>query len=117
MPLIVKTAAEIAAEELARQRAGMKAYRRSFRAALAERPISESPALGAAVPGAPNMLVALDTYVDALDPYDPQAMTWRDVVQFERANPDVDAFFVAALGLSDEWVDDLFERAQEIEWP
>lgn len=105
------------AAALDRRRATMESFRRSFRVALSERPVSDSAPLATLYPAAPHMLDALDSHVETLPEYHPLKEAWRHVVQFERPHPDIRAIFIDQLMVSDTWVDELFERAQEVEWP
>lgn len=101
---------------LAARRARMRAFRRAFRAELQSRPVSEIPALAAAVPGAPHLLAAADAYAASLDPFTGAGAVWRDVTEFLRLHPDM-ALFTAAppngFGVTDAWLDDVFEKAME----
>lgn len=95
-------------------RSQARCYKRAMNAALASRPVSDSPNIGAAAPAAPSLLAGIDAYVATLDAYNPIRMAREDIIQYERAHPDV-AMIQAALGVSDEWLDTLFTDAMAME--
>jgi hypothetical protein len=114
VPTIVDRPAPSPGDLLAVRRQRLRAFRRAFRAELQSRPVTEIPVLAAAVPNAPHLLAAADAFATSLDPYTGAGAVWRDVTEFLRAHPDM-ALFTApppfGFGVSDEWLDDLFEQA------
>lgn len=95
-------------------RNNLRAYRRSLNNALASREVGESSTMAAQFPDAENLLVAIDQFVAQLDEYHPIAQARRDVIQYERSHPDVDGIR-DLLGVTDEWLDDLFLQAMLFE--
>lgn len=96
---------------LAAERARMKAYRLAIREELASRPVSESPNLSVAFPGAASLLAAVDQYAATLDTYHALRMKWENITIFERWQDDVTALFASVLGVHETWVDQLFRNA------
>lgn len=92
----------------------MSAYKRAMNYALSTRPVTDSPNMNYLFPEAPNLLAALDAYVATLDEYHPFRQARRDVIQYERAHPDIQGF-AAVMGVSEEWIDALFMDAMRFE--
>lgn len=95
-------------------RAEARCFKRAMNAALAARAVTESQNIAAAIPGAASLLAGIDAYVATLDPSHPVRTAREDIIQYERAHPDV-AMIQAALGVSDEWIDGLFFDAMALE--
>lgn len=100
--------------ELLGWRRTARCYKRAFNLVLSQRPVSDVPVLALSWPEAPNLLVAVDSYVATLDPYHDLRRIRADVIEYERAHSDL-ATVQAYFGVSDEWVDDLFRDAEAIQ--
>lgn len=123
--LTTKTAAEIAADTLAVQRAGMRAYKRAFNLALAG--ISATGALATRYPSATTMLDAVNAFAADSDTAGlatalsiPEAnvlalqQARADITEYIRTHADV-AGMQAVFGLTDVEVDAIFTAAAAFE--
>jgi len=106
--LTTKTAADIAAEELEAERAGMHAYRRAFNAHLAT--ISPIGSLTATYPDATTMLELVEAHCATVPAL---AQARADITIYQRTHPDVESLR-AAFGLSETEVDDMFRAAMAL---
>ncbi|MDT8328134.1 MAG: hypothetical protein RQ750_12240 [Roseovarius sp.] len=104
---------ELGAGKLIAERRGMRAWRRSIMQALASRAVGEAPNVAALQPGAETLLDALTSVASAMPRSDALAGIMFDVVEYERAHPDVEAVR-QFLGVTDVWIDDLFRQAAGI---
>lgn len=109
--LTTRTAAEIAADALVRERAAMRVYKRAFNLALAA--AEPMGTLTSAYPGATTMLELVEAYV--ADPAaDAGVVRARaDVTEYIRTHADV-AGIQTVFGLTDAEVDDLFRAAMAL---
>ena len=92
----------------------MAAFKRAMNYALAQRSVTESPNMNYLFPDAPNLLAALDSYVATLDEYHPFRQARKDVIQYERAHPDIEGF-AQVMGVDSNWIDQLFRDAMQFE--
>jgi hypothetical protein len=92
----------------------MTAYKRSINYVLSQRPVSDSPNMVALFPDAPHLLAAVDSFVETLDYYHPFRSARRDVIQYVRSHQDIDGV-KEALGVNDDWIDQLFIDAMKFE--
>lgn len=102
-----KTQAEIDED---RQR--MRAYKRAFNYAMAQR--APTATLAGLFPNAATLLEAVDALEQTLDPYHPLRLARRDIIEYVRIHPDV-AGFQQVTGLTDAEVDGLFRVAMAYE--
>lgn len=101
---------ELGAGKLIVERRGMRVWRRALMQALASRHVSEAPNVARMRPGAGNMLDACAAIVAGRARSDTVAGIMFDVIEYERMHPDVETLR-QFLGVTDEWMDDLFRQA------
>ena len=99
---------------LAAERASMSVFRRAFKLALEDRPVSDSPAIDAVQPGAANLRDGIEAHIATLPTSDPLARAWADITEYQRTHADT-AALIAAFGVTDTWTDQLFRDAMTIE--
>lgn len=101
-------------DEIMADRQKMRVFKRALNLTLSQMPVSTSPNLSAAFPQATNLLQAVDMYEATLNEYDPLRLARRDITEYIRLHPDVDAF-KQVLGVTDAQLDELFRAAISLE--
>lgn len=96
------------------ERQTMRAYRLAITQALLTRPVTDSPAMNALYPAAPNLYFAIREYRDTLAHDNALAMALDNITQYIRLHADAQGI-QTFLGVDDVWMDDLFRSAIAIE--
>lgn len=92
----------------------MCAYKRSINYILSLTPKTVSSTLNSVFPSASNLLEAIYLYEKSLPLFHPFRQAREDIIQYDRMHKDV-ASFQQLLGVSDDFVDQLFLSAMEYE--